>query len=476
MALLLALQPHFPSLSVDDASKALSIPDLRAALGDFSSGRSYTARNGHHLASPDCPLPFSHIHAWHKLRIQQRSVQNPLSLRPAQTIQAVPPSPALPFGRANTVLISHESGELFSAESDKRYLVAQVRAILQPITDPSSPPLIYVEFFKFSSAHFVVVDDTRIVAPAPKIEMFVVHHHLRSNDRRLGGIVQLVPNSLLPLHDYTCCFTRSENNQPMLWRSAVVLSEQFGYSYQEFLGVKVDKAASSPKERQEARARIAKYYDVDLQTDATKISLPSWQHIPVPGADEAELPSNFQPIQYFRVFKVLVQLYEHALGSSYYFNLYCKKELVGSVAVFAREDNSPCKACAVRRENQSVVRGVITIPPAIINKIIVHHSATPSEKTLDNTVNQIAQSLTGQLEDLSGNVIAFAQGGNQAPAVSADQAISKMIRPAEVTLLSSALAEHAEDDKQPVHFFDWQRHVDLFPSGWKDESKPSAPK
>ena len=118
-ALLLTIQPRFPGLSIDDACHTLSIAGFREALGDFFSGHSYTARNGRRLATPNCTLPFSHIHAWDKFHIQQRSVQNPLSLRPAQTVQALPPSPALPFGRANTILISHESGDLISAESNQ---------------------------------------------------------------------------------------------------------------------------------------------------------------------------------------------------------------------------------------------------------------------------------------------------------------------------------------------------------------------
>ncbi|KIK12808.1 hypothetical protein PISMIDRAFT_120205 [Pisolithus microcarpus 441] len=175
-AYLVTLRPHFPSISVDDAA-LLSINDLHPALGDFFSGRSYTSRNGHHLSSPHCPLPFSDFHAWNKFRIQQRSVQDPLSLSPPQTVQAVPPSTDMPWGQANTVLI--------------RYLIAQVRAILLPITVPPSPLLLYVEFFNFSNAHFTVVDGVRVTAPAPKIEMFVVQRRVRSNGQALGDIIRL---------------------------------------------------------------------------------------------------------------------------------------------------------------------------------------------------------------------------------------------------------------------------------------------
>jgi hypothetical protein len=110
-AILLTLRPHFPNISIYEASQLLSISDLHPALGDFVSGRSYTHRNGRRISLPNCYLPFSHVHIWSKFRMQQRSAQNPAVLAPPQTVQAAPPSPSLPFGRANIVLITHESGD-----------------------------------------------------------------------------------------------------------------------------------------------------------------------------------------------------------------------------------------------------------------------------------------------------------------------------------------------------------------------------
>lgn len=110
-ALLVTLRPHFPDLSIDDACRTLAINDLRPALGDYFSGRSYTNRNGRRLAALDCRLPFSSLHAWNRFRIQRRSAQNPRTFSPPQTVQAIPPSTSLPFGRANTVLLTHESGD-----------------------------------------------------------------------------------------------------------------------------------------------------------------------------------------------------------------------------------------------------------------------------------------------------------------------------------------------------------------------------
>ncbi|KIJ57464.1 hypothetical protein HYDPIDRAFT_171680, partial [Hydnomerulius pinastri MD-312] len=131
------------------------------------------------------------VRVWSKFRMQQRSAQNPSALAPPQTVQAVPPGPTLPLGRGNTVLITHESGEPTSDVLEERFLVAQVRAILQPVAAPLQAPLLYVEFFNFSNAHFAVVNGVRVVTPAPKIDMFLVHRRLRSNHLPLGDIIPM---------------------------------------------------------------------------------------------------------------------------------------------------------------------------------------------------------------------------------------------------------------------------------------------
>lgn len=78
-------------------------------------------------------------------------------------------------------------------------------------------------------------------------------------------------------------------------------------------------------------------------------------------------------------------------------------------------------------------------------------------------MNLVVQALSGKLEDLSGKVLATAQGGAVVPPVPAGQAAPRTIHPAEISLLSAAVAEDVTDKNQPVHFFDWQRHADIFP-------------
>ncbi|KAG1802822.1 uncharacterized protein HD556DRAFT_1489651 [Suillus plorans] len=193
VAILLACRPHYPNLSIEEASQLFRIPDLRSALGDLISGRSYLERNGRRVCRPNCSLSFDHLRVWQNFRIQRRSMQDARVVSPAQTVQALPPSSLMPFGRGNTVLISHESGELLSPAVSERYAVVQVKSILQPITKAPhlNQPFLYVEFFNFSHSLVSTFDELRIVTPAPVTDMFLVHHRVRSNNTALGDIVPL---------------------------------------------------------------------------------------------------------------------------------------------------------------------------------------------------------------------------------------------------------------------------------------------
>ncbi|KIK31414.1 hypothetical protein CY34DRAFT_111380, partial [Suillus luteus UH-Slu-Lm8-n1] len=114
VAILLTCRPHFPHQSIEEASQRFHIPDLCPALGDLISGRSYLERNGRRICRPNCSLSFHYLHVWQKFRMQRRAMQDSRIVSPAHTVQALPPSSSMPFGRGDTVLITHESGELLS--------------------------------------------------------------------------------------------------------------------------------------------------------------------------------------------------------------------------------------------------------------------------------------------------------------------------------------------------------------------------
>lgn len=73
--------------------------------------------------------------------------------------------------------------------------VAQIRTILRPIYSnraTQSPILAYCQLFKFSSAHTDVDSNgIQVYTPAPNIDMFHVHRHLRSNKTRIAAIIPI---------------------------------------------------------------------------------------------------------------------------------------------------------------------------------------------------------------------------------------------------------------------------------------------
>lgn len=102
----LTIAPDILTISLDDAAIRFQLPDLRAALGDYHAGLSYSQRNGRRISSPNTNLPFDNIRVWFKLRLQQHSIHNETRVLPSRTIQALPPSTYNKSPHCDTVLIN----------------------------------------------------------------------------------------------------------------------------------------------------------------------------------------------------------------------------------------------------------------------------------------------------------------------------------------------------------------------------------
>ena len=125
-----------------------------------------------------------------------------------QTVQALPPSRDLPYGRCNTVLVTGDNGDQTFSVNGGTYLklcflaaadawsgchVIQIRLIFQPaMSNRVYPCLIYGEFFWFAENTAVDDNGVEVYVPTPGIDMFLVHRHMRSGGRtRMADIVQL---------------------------------------------------------------------------------------------------------------------------------------------------------------------------------------------------------------------------------------------------------------------------------------------
>ncbi|KZP24747.1 hypothetical protein FIBSPDRAFT_734893, partial [Athelia psychrophila] len=197
-AFLVNVKPHYPRLSIYDATQKFHLPDFRGALGDyFDLQQDYAMRKGQRKSSSSCMLPFSHVDVWTNLRMQQHSSQDPRILLPVTTVQALPPSAEMPHGRCNTVLINNStSGSSTISSGDSTFDVVQLRLIFSPIywdNTKERDVYCYAESFRFSPAHRVAqADGSEVFCPVPDIDMFLVNRHYRGDGvTRMGDIIKM---------------------------------------------------------------------------------------------------------------------------------------------------------------------------------------------------------------------------------------------------------------------------------------------
>jgi hypothetical protein len=215
------------TMRVDEVAQLFGIPDLRPALADYlrriESGKNNSRIiGGRRIAHDACQLPFSHLHIWYKVRIQQRSFHDREALTPPRTLHASPPSSESPLGRYDTAV--HNNDQDFQwpqrdlAGATNLYLhqhhsnicslghsIIQVRLITRPVFDQGSPPrvdpfLIYCQ--RFDIVPQLTSTSGRATYPELTTGMYVLKRATRTDGSRIGDIVGLsqlrAPAPLLP--------------------------------------------------------------------------------------------------------------------------------------------------------------------------------------------------------------------------------------------------------------------------------------
>ncbi len=110
----LTRDPSCKRLTIAEVAEKYNLPDLWAALGDFlhrmdiepMADKKAFIRSigGRRLAPDDCPLPFTHLEVWERVRLQSKHYFFPHAVLPAQTVNASPPTSANPFGNSDAVI------------------------------------------------------------------------------------------------------------------------------------------------------------------------------------------------------------------------------------------------------------------------------------------------------------------------------------------------------------------------------------
>ncbi|KAG1897426.1 uncharacterized protein F5891DRAFT_1129905 [Suillus fuscotomentosus] len=185
----LAYSLSIRAISIDDAALKFGLPDLRSAFADFLC-REDTHGYGHihplggaRRAGSNASLPFNELQIWFKLQLQDTEFHDTTNVRPAQTLNCVPPSDIWTFGRYETVIVNNEDGHSWPADGLHGHVIAQIRLIFCPIRKMDTQGawkdhfLTYVQHFNNSTER------------EPATHLHLLKRVKRSNGTRIDDVI-----------------------------------------------------------------------------------------------------------------------------------------------------------------------------------------------------------------------------------------------------------------------------------------------
>ncbi|KAG2089231.1 uncharacterized protein F5147DRAFT_587272, partial [Suillus discolor] len=119
-ALNLSYHPSIRNATINEVAIMFGLPDLQPAIANFlhcekTYGNHIHSIGGPRRAAHDAELPFDNLQVWFKIRLQETDFHEPHNVRPAQTLNCVPPSDPWTLGRYDTVIIQTNSGHSWPA-------------------------------------------------------------------------------------------------------------------------------------------------------------------------------------------------------------------------------------------------------------------------------------------------------------------------------------------------------------------------
>uniref|UniRef100_A0A8H7XWZ0 DUF6830 domain-containing protein n=1 Tax=Psilocybe cubensis TaxID=181762 RepID=A0A8H7XWZ0_PSICU len=200
-------------LHIDEVASIFKIPDLRPAIADYvslinkESNPRQTNSRGYHIkgitgrrvSPPGCPLPYSKLEVWHKVRIQSTAYQYPHEILEAVTLNAYPPSNKHPFGYFDSAIINVDESEEWPRSGLQGHSVVDIRIIFRIVGEtPStvSPDitgrfLAYVQRFEVLNQPQSLGSAIRGPYPEPITGMYKLKQSQRTDNTIMGGILPL---------------------------------------------------------------------------------------------------------------------------------------------------------------------------------------------------------------------------------------------------------------------------------------------
>ncbi|KAF9231430.1 hypothetical protein BU15DRAFT_56127 [Melanogaster broomeanus] len=194
VAIHLNYDPSVRRISVDDAAEKFSLPDLRGALADYFYNEGATG-HFHTLSQQrrdpaDARLPFEDMQLWYKVRIQQKVFNDPSAVRPALSINAMPPGGNWKYGRYDAAIFAVDNSQHWPRSGLNGHILAEVRLVMRPIPPRGTHPawgdqcLVYVQRLDVQAqAGSAVVE--------PITQMHILKRATRSSGSPFGGVLPL---------------------------------------------------------------------------------------------------------------------------------------------------------------------------------------------------------------------------------------------------------------------------------------------
>ena len=172
-------------LAVDEAAIAYQLPDLEHVLARFIADRGAASFPGSQHAIPKLQI-------WHKLHVQGFSYHSKALLSP-QTLRAIPPSTANPYGQYDSIIISVDPQSHWPRDGLAGHSVSQLRMIFR---------LARSDLFLAYVQHFNIVPQSNPTNVSPVTGMHLLRRAMCGNGQRVGEVIPLTdirsPAHLVP--------------------------------------------------------------------------------------------------------------------------------------------------------------------------------------------------------------------------------------------------------------------------------------
>ncbi|KAG1856595.1 hypothetical protein C8R48DRAFT_749162 [Suillus tomentosus] len=198
----LGYDPSIRSITIDEVAIKFGLPDLRPAIANFLQREAtYGHQHVHSISGPrragsTAVLPFDKVQVWFKIRLQEMDFHDTHTIKPAQTLNSVPPNNPWILGRYDTVIVETSAGYPWPSSRLSGHTIAQIRLIMRPIGKSGvqwswkDQFLMYVQRFDLSNDR------------DPATRLYALKQAKRLNGNRMGDIIPVsqlrAPVQLVP--------------------------------------------------------------------------------------------------------------------------------------------------------------------------------------------------------------------------------------------------------------------------------------